>query len=235
MMENQTVQIVALNGSPHRNGNTVTLMRWVAEGCRESGASVAWIHVVDHDIRYCEGCFTCLRTGACPIQDDVSRVRDRLLAADGLIVGSPVYEDQPTAQLKTLLDRLTLLNLYTHTFEKQRSVGVATSGVAPTGGVAKELADFFGRRSGIIGAKTASISSGYQPLAEVHHPRLPERARALGRDLVKDIEQADRPRLPSPMHLWIGVLRRLVIRPLMTGHPDQFAGALAVWQEKGWL
>ena len=121
-----------------------------------------------------------------------------------------------------------MLNFYTRTFERQRSAGVATSGVAPTGGVAKELADFFGQRSGIIGAKTASVSRGYQPLAEVHHPRLPERARALGRGLIRDIEQADRPRLPSPIHLWIGALRRLVIRPLMTGHPDQFAGVLAV-------
>jgi len=233
-MGTDKTQLVALNGSPHRNGNTATLMRWVVEGCQETGAAVEWIDVIDHDIGYCQGCFTCLRTGACGINDGLTALRDQLLAADGLVVGSPVYEGEPTAQLKTLMDRLTLLNLYTNTFEGKRTVGVTTSGVAPTIGLAKRLADFFGQRSGVIGAKTASISKGYQPLADVHPSRLPERARELGRRLIRDIERPQR-RLPSPMRLWVRFLRRFVVRPLVEGNPDQFAGVLAIWKEKGWL
>ena len=235
MAQATSTQIVALNGSPHRNGNTVTLMGWVMEGCRAAGATMDWIHIVDHQIDYCQGCFTCLRTGACPIQDDVAAVRNRLLAADGIIVGSPVYEGQPTAQLKTFLDRITLLNLYTHTFEHKWSVGVATSGVAPTRGLAKELAMLFGQRSGVIGAKTTSIDRGYQRLADVHSPRLPKRARAVGRKLVQDVLSGSRWRLPRPQDLWIAALRRWVVRPLVTGHPEQFAGVLDIWQAKGWL
>jgi multimeric flavodoxin WrbA len=45
-----TVKILALNGGPHRAGNTVTLMRWVVDGCLAAGASVEWMHVIDHDI-----------------------------------------------------------------------------------------------------------------------------------------------------------------------------------------
>jgi hypothetical protein len=62
--------------------------------------------------------------------------------------------------MKTLLDRPTLLALYTRTFEWHRSAGVATSGVAPTGGVVRGLASFFGRRVGAIGAKTTALASG---------------------------------------------------------------------------
>ena len=129
VISDRRVSIVVLNGSPHRDGNTATLMGWVVAGCVEAGASVEWIHLVDHSIDYCQGCFTCLRTGECHIQDGFAQVRRRMEMADGIIVGSPMYAGQPTAQLKTFLDRLTLLNLYTHVFERQRSVAVVTSGV----------------------------------------------------------------------------------------------------------
>lgn len=233
--DTRPVHIVGLNGSPHRDGNTVTLMRWVLEGCEESGADIEWVHVVDHDIQYCQGCFTCLRTSVCPIEDDLLAVRERLLVADGIVVGSPVYADQPTVQLKTLLDRLTLLNLYAYIFERQRSVGVATSGVAPTGGVAKNLAGFFGRRSGAIGAKTASLARGYQPLADVHKPGLPAQARALGRRLVADIRSPRRLCFLPLDYVWLLVLQRFVVRRLVTRQPAQFAGVLHIWQERGWL
>jgi NAD(P)H-dependent FMN reductase len=227
-----SIHVIGFNGSPRRDGNLVTLMGWVLEGCAEAGASVEWIHVVDHDIRYCQGCFACLRTGVCPIQDDFLAVRDRLLAADGLVVGSPVYEGQPTAQLKTFMDRVTLLNLYTATFRDQHTLGVATSGTAPTGGVARGVATLFGRCHGIIGARTAD-SYGYPFVPHITNPRLPARARALGRRLVSAIRSPRRP-LISLDHLWIAFVRRFLIRPLAARHPDQVAGVLRIWQEKGW-
>jgi len=227
--------IIALNGSPHRRGNTAALMQWVLEGCEEVGAEVEWLHVIDYEINYCQGCFTCLRTGECPIQDDYLSVREMLLAADGIVVGSPVYGAEPTAQLKTLLDRLTLLNLYTHTFEGKWSVGVATSGVAPTKGLARRLAGFFGRCCGMIGAKTTTLAEGYQPLAEVHDARLPERAGVLGRRLVSEIAHPNRLRWPRLEAVWHIFLRRFVIRRLILGNTDQFAAVIPIWEEKGWL
>jgi len=68
------MHIVALNGSPHREGNTATLMQWVLDGCEEAGASTEWLYIVDWRIEYCQGCFTCLRTGTCPIADDVPAI-----------------------------------------------------------------------------------------------------------------------------------------------------------------
>lgn len=224
-----SAHIIGLNGSPHRDGNTATLMGWVLEGCAEAGARVEWIHVVDYDIRYCQGCFACLRDGECPIGDDLAEVRDRLLAADGIVVGSPVYEGQPTAQLKTLMDRLALLVLYADTFARQHSVGVATSGLAPTGGTAK-AADLFGHCSGTIGAKVASLAQGYRPLTEADFPRLPRRARALGRRLVRDIRHPDQGF--NLKRAWIGFLRGLLRRFVVERHPDQFAGVIRIWRER---
>lgn len=229
----QPAHVAVLNGSPHRQGNTVTLMTWVVAGCLEAGATVEWLHVLDYDIQYCRGCFTCLRTGCCPLKDDFQFLRQRLLDADGIIVGSPVYEGHTTALLQTFVDRLTLLNLYTDTFCGKRSVGVATSGVAPTGQVARSLAGLFGQSSGTIGAKTASVAHGYRPLATFHPPRLPARACRLGRRLVDDIRSPAKSLVPSPWSLWISVLRRFVVQPLVLNNPEQFAGVIRIWREQG--
>jgi multimeric flavodoxin WrbA len=229
------IRIVALNGGPHRHGNTVTLMDWVLGGCKDMEASVEWLHIGDYDIRYCQGCFTCLRTGICPIKDDFLSLREELLAADGLVVGSPVYEGAPTAQLKTLMDRLTLIHLYTILFERQFSVGVATSGIAPTKEVAKGLASFFGRRSGYIGANTASVANGYRSLAEFHDARLPEKARRVGRRLVADIRAPDRFRSPQWDAIFFGMLWRCFVRPMAANNPEQFSGVLRILEQKGKL
>ena len=231
MSHQSPIRIIGLNGSPHRRGNTTTLMQWVLEGCTEAGAEVEWIHVADHDVRYCRGCLTCLRQGACPIRDDVPAIRDRLLAADGIVVGSPVYEDQPTAQLKTLMDRLALLCLYADTFARQRSVGVATSGLAPTRNTAK-AAVMFGQCSGTIGAKTASLTKGYQPLTEANAPRLARRARRLGHRLVREIRHGHRRLGARLTRAWFGFLRWMLRRCVVDRHPNQFAGVIRIWEKK---
>jgi multimeric flavodoxin WrbA len=229
-----TPKIVALNGGPHRAGNTVTLMTWVVEGCLAAGASVEWLHIVDHDLRYCQGCMRCLQAGVCSIWDDLAHIRSRLLASDGIVVGSPVYEGSPPAQMKTLMDRLTLLNLYTRTFARQKTIGVATSGVAPTGGVARTVADFFGQGVAIIGAKTTSIERGYTRLGETENIRLRERAAALGERLVAEIRSPNRRWLPTPIEVWFRLfLWPYVVRPLVTRHPEQFAGVIRIWKEQG--
>jgi len=231
-----TVKILALNGSPHRAGNTVTLMKWVIEGCRSAGASVEWMQVVDYNIGYCQGCMRCLRTGTCLLADDLPLVREKLLMSDGIVVGAPVYEGFPPAQMKTLMDRLTLLNLYTRTFARQKTIGVATSGVAPTSGVARTLADFFGHRVAIIGAKTTTIKHGYTRLSEVGNDRLRAQAVALGQRLVDEICVPRRQWLPTPIEVWFRLfLWPHVVKPLVTRHPEQFAGVMRIWKEKGML
>ena len=52
------IYIIGLNDSPHRDGSTATLMKWVLEGCKDAGAKVELINVIDHNILYCRGCHT---------------------------------------------------------------------------------------------------------------------------------------------------------------------------------
>ena len=53
----QAVRVVGFSGSPHRQGNTATLMRWVLEGCQQAGAAVEWLHASS-----CSQWFCAIRT-----------------------------------------------------------------------------------------------------------------------------------------------------------------------------
>lgn len=225
MEEKKSIKIVGLNGSPNRKGNTVTLMKWVLGGCVEAGAAVELLHVCDYNIDYCLGCNCCLKEGLCPLEDDYSTVTGKLLEADGIVVGSPVYADAPTALLKTLMDRMTLLVLYTALFEDKPTVGVATSGFAPTKGVAKKIA-MFGQRCGVIGANTTTFKRGPQPLDRFHKPNLPLQANKTGKKLVCRILSGRR--VLNLDGLWIHVLRKYFLSKLVAGHPDFFAAVIKI-------
>ncbi|MFW5769115.1 MAG: flavodoxin family protein [Spirochaetota bacterium] len=220
------VRILGINGSPKRKGSTRTLMEWVLEGCREAGAETELINITDYRIEYCIGCHRCLKEGSCFLSDEYGAVFEKLMGADGIVVGSPVYEGMPTAQLKTLLDRMTLLNLYAATFSDKLSVGVATSGIAPPRGTARTAAGMFGSVVGIIGAKTATLKGGMKHLEERHDPGLPRKARRLGGKLVKKALTSERKRFSSLKAAWIYFLRKYLLKKLVTRFPEDFRAAI---------
>ena len=220
------LNIVGINGSPRKNGNSATLLKWVLAGCAEAGAGVELIQISDYDIQYCQGCNRCLREGACPIDDDYLLLFRKMMAADGIVVASPVYADAPTAQLKTLMDRMTLLNLFGATFQNKLSVGLATSGVAPTKNVARRIADMFGCRCGFLGATTATLKGGYQPLELVHKPDLPEKANRLGKKLVYRLGKRKGKEVFTMKRIWISFLRKHLLSKMVTRFPEEFKSAI---------
>jgi multimeric flavodoxin WrbA len=228
----KTIRLICLNGSPNKNGNTATAMAWVATGAEDSGAEVEWIHITDLDINYCKGCNTCLKTGECILPDDMQTVLKKIRDADGVIAGSPVYGGRPTAQLKTLMDRLTLLKLYAGILGEGYSVGVATSGIAPTKKVAKDSASMFGKRIGVIGIKTANLKGEFTPLKITSDHKKKEKAKKLGRQLVKKCRQGGR--TWSLKSAWIGFLRKYFLKRLLKKNKAKFAGVIEIWKNKGW-
>ena len=98
--------IVAVNGSPHRGmGNTSMMIEMLRRPLSGEGFDLEVIHLAQHHIEYCRGCGFCLERGQCWIKDDHRGILDRLLGADGIVLGSPVYVMHVTAQMKTFLDR----------------------------------------------------------------------------------------------------------------------------------
>src|SRR5512147_612310 len=102
----KTPAVVAVNGSPHLGaGNTGMMLTMVGEELQRLGLRLEIVHLADHRIEYCVGCGHCLERGRCWIPDDHAAVVERLLAADAVVLASPVYFFHVTAQMKTFLDR----------------------------------------------------------------------------------------------------------------------------------
>ncbi|MDO4371901.1 MAG: flavodoxin family protein, partial [Clostridia bacterium] len=99
-------KILILEGSPRRNGNSAILSEEFARGAQEAGCSVERVRIADKKIAGCLGCNACYRnSGACIQKDDMAEVRERMLAADAIVLASPIYFYSMTAQLKAVIDR----------------------------------------------------------------------------------------------------------------------------------
>ena len=99
-------KVVAVNGSPHNAlGNTSLMLRMIADGLSQEGVELEEIFLSNHKIEYCMGCGFCLENKKCWRRDDHAGITDKLTAADGIILASPVYFMHVTAQMKTFIDR----------------------------------------------------------------------------------------------------------------------------------
>lgn len=97
--------IVAIYGSPRRTGNTATLLKAVVDGAQEAGGRVEEIVLRDQKISPCLEIYKCKQAGECAIKDDFQAIRDRILAADGLMIASPIFFYTVSAHMKTFMDR----------------------------------------------------------------------------------------------------------------------------------
>jgi len=101
------VKILGINSSPRRkNSRTLKLVQAVLDGARTQGAEMELVDICALDIDYCIGCQACFATGECFHVDDLAELINKMLSADGIVLGSPVYMHSVTAQLKTIIDRM---------------------------------------------------------------------------------------------------------------------------------
>jgi multimeric flavodoxin WrbA len=117
------VKIVCLLGSPRRAGNSAAISGWIAARAAELGAEVESIYLNGLQFRGCQGCYACKeRSETCVVKDDLEEVLAKVAAADALVLASPVYYGDVTAQLKGFVDRTFsyLVPDYPFTEEKSR-------------------------------------------------------------------------------------------------------------------
>ncbi|MCX6700754.1 MAG: flavodoxin family protein [Methanomicrobiales archaeon] len=100
-----TVTVLGISGSPHRHGNTETLLDSFLDGARNAGAEMDKIILRSMNYTPCRGCNACHKTGECIIQDDAEVIIERVMSCDCLCIASPIYSMGITAELKGLIDR----------------------------------------------------------------------------------------------------------------------------------
>jgi len=144
------MKVIGVLGSPVKRG-TNSLLQKSLDTLSEAGIETELLHITDYNLQFCQGCNTCLREGRCVIEDDLTKIGDKLIEADGIILASPSYFGSPTAQLKNLMDRSRYLKMQNHKL-KNKLLGVISSSGLNQGGGQSTIEDInrFGLTHGML-------------------------------------------------------------------------------------
>ncbi len=102
------MKVVAVNGSARKDGNTAHLLRHALGEIEAEGIATELVQLAGLSVRGCTACFRCFvnRDRRCAVtNDDVNGVIEKMDAADGILLGSPTYFADITAETKALVDR----------------------------------------------------------------------------------------------------------------------------------
>ena len=115
--------VLMINGSPHPSGHTYTALHEMEKIFTGSGVKAEMVCIGPQPVRGCIGCRSCAQTGKCCFDDLVNELAPKFEAADGLVVGSPVYYASANGSLISLLDRL----FFSTRFDKRMKVGASVA------------------------------------------------------------------------------------------------------------
>lgn len=102
------MRILGISGSPRKGGNTDVIVGEVLRGAQSHGAQVEMVYLNDLTMRGCQACEACKGGNGyvgCSLDDDMIDLYDQLIAADAIVIGSPIYMFGLTAQTKLFMDR----------------------------------------------------------------------------------------------------------------------------------
>lgn len=185
------MKIVAINGSgTGATGSTGQTLTGVVEGARKAGAEVETLLLTKLTINPCKSCHTCQKTGQCVINDDYPKIRDTMIKADGLVLASPNYISNVSANIKALLDRS-----FSILFHCQAMYGKYGAVVVASGGpMYQQVEDYLLHVTGTMGCwKVGSlvVASEQMNILDERAKTL-ENAKDLGRRLVEAIKTGQR-------------------------------------------
>lgn len=131
------MKVVAFNGSPRRDGNTSRLIHEVFKPLAAAGIETELVQVGGTLLHGCTACYRCYETrnGRCIIESDpLNEWIEKIQQADGILLGSPTYFADVTAELKALIDRVGFVAGANGNFLK-RKVGAAVIAVRRGGAI----------------------------------------------------------------------------------------------------
>ena len=133
------MKILGLSCSPRRQGNTEILIDEALKGAQLEGAEVELYSVSGKSIEPCDGCRACNDTGECHIKDDMQDIYNKIVEADGIIFGAPIYMYTMSAQAKAILDRTIALNRPEKSMANKVGAAVVVGGSLGAVDVLKDL------------------------------------------------------------------------------------------------
>jgi multimeric flavodoxin WrbA len=131
------MKVVAFNGSPRKDGNTTILIKRVFNELEKEGIGTELVQLSEKEIRGCIACYKCIenKDQRCAVKNDAANEYiEKMLGAEGIILGSPVYFNDVTSEMKALIDRTGYVARANRRMFRNK-VGAAVAAVRRSGAV----------------------------------------------------------------------------------------------------
>lgn len=129
------MKVIGINGSSRNDGNTAIIIGKVFDELNKEGIETELIQLADYEIQPCRGCFACKGRGNCVFaKDGFAEIFSRMVEADGILLGSPVYSADVSAKMKAFLERAGVV-VATNPGLLRHKVGGAVAAVRRGGGM----------------------------------------------------------------------------------------------------
>lgn len=204
------MKIVALIGSPHaERGATAKLTRMVLQGAEQEGAVTETIYLRGDTVLPCLGCDYCHKKGGCVQKDSFEEIRRSLLESDCLVLASPNYIFNVSAQMKAFMDRCASM-VHCLGFKGRYGASVVTSG----GGDEEPIADYMNHFMTITGIQP--VGSVWATMGLIREDLFPQTIATAAFDLGKRLVTASKnkesfPEIRRKMDAFEERMRTLII------------------------
>lgn len=131
------MKVLAFNGSPRKGGNTEILINHVFSELEKEGVKTESVQLSRKNIHGCIACYKCFenRDGRCSVKDDSANdYIEKMAGANGIILASPVYFADMTAEMKALIDRAGFVSMANGGLYKNK-IGASVAVLRRTGGI----------------------------------------------------------------------------------------------------
>lgn len=104
------MKVLGINGSARKDGNTAILINTVFEELNKAGIETELVQLSGNIIESCKACWACAEQKNCVHRKDIFReVFEKMVDADGIILGSPVYNANISANMQAFLERASVI------------------------------------------------------------------------------------------------------------------------------
>ena len=129
------MKVLAINGSPRKEGNTAAMLNTVLKVCKDTGHETELFQAGGRAVHGCTACGKCgTQKGQCAINDWINELYPKMKAADAIIIGSPTYFSDLTPETKAVIDRTGFMSRRDDN-AFSRKIGAAVSAVRRAGGI----------------------------------------------------------------------------------------------------
>jgi multimeric flavodoxin WrbA len=221
------MKILGINSSPRgKNSRTLKLVNAVLDGAKQRGAETELVDIGALDMQYCIGCQVCYAEGECIQEDDLTELWAKMMRADGIVLGSPVYINGVTAQLKTVIDRLADA-IHCQMLVGKYGCAVTTAGSSGISEVLRYM-NYFLNELGAVTVGEVGVAVGSNPAAL--DAAITE-ARNLGQTLA-DAIQTKRHYNDQESEI---AERGAFFRQLVKANKEAWRHQYDYWLERGWM